>query len=137
MTKVLLEDLQGDMHDLAAVIGVENTLELCSLFAGDNIYIPLNEKEVNGDIKELQEILGEETYEKLQMNFGGTTIYFPTKNTVLREYIGKRVREEYDGTNRRRLMREYGLTKNSFYRIIEGTEKAVPVDDRQLTIFEL
>lgn len=137
MMKVLLEDLQGDMHDLASVIGVENTLELCSLFAGDNIYIPLNEKEVNGDIKELQEILGAETYEKLQMNFGGTTIYFPTKNTVLREYIGKRVREEYDGTNRRRLMREYGLTKNSFYRIIEGTEKAVLVDDRQLTIFDL
>ena len=137
MTYVLLEDLQGDMHDLASVIGVEYTLELCSLFAGDNIYIPLNEKEVNGDIKELQEILGEDTYEKLQMNFGGTTIYFPTKNTVLREYISKRVREEYDGTNRRRLMREYGLTKNSFYRIIEGTEKAMFVDDKQLTIFDL
>ncbi len=137
MKGVTLEDLKGDMHDLASAIGVEETLELCSLFAGDNLYIPLAEREESGDIKELKEILGSESYERLQMSFGGTTLYFPTRSTVLREYITKRVQEEYDGTNRRRLMRQYNLTKNSFYRMIEGTEKAVLVDDKQLTIFDL
>ena len=35
-----LRDLKGDMHDLAATIGVETTFKLCTLFGGDNIYIP-------------------------------------------------------------------------------------------------
>lgn len=134
---VTLEDLKGDMHDLAAAIGVDETLELCRLFAGDNIYIPLTGREESEDTKEMQEILGMERYRRLQDAFGGTTIYFPTKSTVLRDYITKQVQQEYDGTNRRRLMRQYNLTKNSFYRMIEGTEKAVLVDDKQLTIFDL
>ncbi len=136
MSEVTLADLKGDMYELAVSIGVEQTLELCSLFAGDNIYIPLSGKEINGDILELKEILGQELFERMQMTFGGTTIYFPTKSTVLRGYITKRIREEYDGTNRRRLMREYGLTKNSFYRIIEGTEKETLADEQQLSIFD-
>ena len=131
---VTLDDLKGDMHDLAAAIGVDETLELCSLFAGDNIYIPLTGREENEDTKEMQEILGKETYERMQAAFGGTTIYFPTSSTVLREYIKKQVQKEYDGTNRRRLMRAYNLTKNSFYRMIENAEKET--DELQMTLYD-
>lgn len=137
MTEVRLEDLRGEMRELAAVIGVEQTLELCSLFAGDNLYIPTDGKELNGDIKELREVLGEEIYSSLQLYFGGGTIYFPTKSTVLKEYIARKIRSEYDGTNRRRLMREYGLTKNSFYRLLEGMESTEEKDDTQMTLFDL
>lgn len=137
MTDIRLEDLRGEMRELAAVIGVEQTLELCSLFAGDNLYIPTDGKELNGDIKELREVLGEEIYSSLQLYFGGGTIYFPTKSTVLKEYIARKIRSEYDGTNRRRLMREYGLTKNSFYRLLEGMESTEEKDDTQMTLFDL
>lgn len=137
MKEVRLEDLRGEMRELAAVIGVEQTLELCSLFAGDNLYIPASGKEINGDIGELKNILGSETFHALQMSFAGMTIYFPTRTTVLREYISKKIKEEYDGTNRRRLMREYGLTKNSFYRLLEGTEQSILADKNQLTLFDL
>ena len=124
MSEVTLADLKGDMYELAISIGVEQTLELCSLFAGDNIYIPLSGKEINGDILELKEILGQELFESNADDFWRHTMTdFPTKSTVLRGYITKRIREEYDGTNRRRLMREYGLTKNSFYRIMERRKK--------------
>ena len=139
MKGVTLEDLKGDMHDLALVIGVKKTLELCSLFAGDNLYIPLARREEGGDIKELKEILGPEGYERLQLSFGGVTLYFPTTPTVLRQHITRRVQEEYNGCNRRRLMRKYNLTKNSFYRMIEGTEKAGSMEDEdgmQMNIFD-
>ena len=126
-----LRDLKGDMHDLAATIGVETTFKLCTLFGGDNIYIPRLGGEEDGDIKEIREILGEYKYQRLIASFGGATLYFPTKNTILREHIARSVKEEYDGSNRRELMRKYGLTKTGFYRIVEGTEKAGPDDTQQ------
>lgn len=137
MKDIRLEDLRGEMRELAAVIGVEQTLELCSLFAGDNLYIPAAGKEMNGDIQELCDILGIETFLKMQMSFAGMTIYFPTMTTVLREYISKKIKKEYDGANRRRLMREYGLTKNSFYRILEDAGSQVKADENQMTLFDL
>ncbi len=131
-----LRDLKGDMHELAAAIGIRATLELCTLFGGDNIYIPRLGREEDGDIKEIREILGEESYQRLIVSFGGATLYFPTKSNVLRGYIARRVREEYNGRNRRELMRKYSLTKTGFYRIMEGAEKELPEDDGQMNIYD-
>ena len=135
---ITADDLQGDMQERAELLGVDRVLELCQLFGGDNLYIPIGE-EVTADIKELQEILGLEAYKGLQMRYCGTVIYFPRQQTVMREYVAKKVREEYDGTNRRRLMRKYNLTKNSFYRILEGKDgprKNFKEDENQMTLFD-
>lgn len=136
---ITVDDLQGDMQELAELVGVDQVLELCQLFGGDNLYIPINGERMSDDVKELQEILGAERYEKLQRRCCGTVIYFPMQQTVMREYVAKMVRSEYDGTNRRRLMRKYNLTKNSFYRILEdeGREKKTShEDENQLTLFD-
>lgn len=139
MQGITSDDLQGDMQELAELLGVDQVLELCQLFGGDNLYIPISGERMNDDIKELQEILGAKNYRELQMRYCGTVIYFPMQQTVLREFVSKKVREEYDGTNRRRLMREYGLTKNSFYRILEGKDgprKNFKEDENQMTLFD-
>lgn len=139
MQGITSDDLQGDMQELAELLGVDQVLELCQLFGGDNLYIPISGECVNDDIKELQEILGAKNYKALQMRYCGTVIYFPMQQTVLREFVAKKVREEYDGTNRRRLMRKYNLTKNSFYRILDGKDgpkKAVKEDENQMTLFD-
>lgn len=135
---ITVDDLQGDMQELAELVGVDQVLELCQLYGGDNLYIPIGD-DVTADVKELQEILGSEAYREVQMRYCGTVIYFPRQQTVMREYVAKKVREEYDGTNRRRLMRKYNLTKNSFYRILEGKEgrsKMAHEDENQLTLFD-
>lgn len=135
---VTVADLRGDMGMLAELLGVEAVIELCSLFGGDNLYIPLGEEKTE-DMEELKLILGDLEYQKLKQRCGGAVIYFPKTETLLKEYITKQVRKAYDGTNRRRLMREYHLTKNTFYRIIQGDQEKnsrIFFDDHQLTLFD-
>ena len=91
MSEVTLADLKGDMYELAISIGVEQTLELCSLFAGDNIYIPLSGKEINGDILELKEILGQELFERMQMTLAARLFTSPPKV----QYCGDTLPSEY------------------------------------------
>lgn len=139
MDGVTAADLSGEMGELAELLGVDVVLELCQLFGGDNLYIPIGDEHISDDIKELQEIVGVEKYRELQMRYCGTVLYFPLQQTVLRDYIAQRVRREYDGTNRRRLMRQYNLTKNSFYRIIEGGDgqkHSAKVNANQLTLYD-
>lgn len=136
MTDIRLDDLQGEIRQLAELLGIEQALELCQLFGGDNIYIPIDCNEAVGeDIKELAEVLGAEQYEKLWRWYRGTILYFPMEQTVLKQYIARKIHEEYDGTNRRRLMRLYGLSKSRFYQII-NSRKPLKNDDRQLTIMD-
>ena len=137
MDGVTAADLSGEMGELAELLGVDVVLELCQLFGGDNLYIPIRDERMSDDVRELQAILGAERYEKLRKHCCGTIIYFPMQQSVLREYIAQKVRSEYDGTNRRRLMRQYNLTKNSFYRIMEGIQgKKQPEDENQLTLYD-
>ncbi len=135
MTDIMLEDLQGEIRELAELLSIKQALELCRLFGGDNIYIPIYNERMGEDAKELQEILGEADYRKVQNCYSGTAIYFPTMQTAIKQYTIRKVREEYDGTNRRYLMRKYKLTKNRFSQII-GNKKPLQADERQLTIMD-
>jgi hypothetical protein len=137
-----LDDLKGEMRDIAQVIGIEAVVELCGLFGGDNIYIPLDVEEKakkTGDIKEMIEAIGEEKYQLLRFYYGGTNIYFQKKENLLKNYIEKKVKEEYNGDNRRKLMQKYNISKVRFYNIINGNSGSCRIksNDNQLTLFDL
>ncbi len=137
MKGITRADLSGEMGELAELLGVDVVLKLCQLYGGDNLYIPVNGERMSDDMREMQEIIGAVYYEQMQKRYCGNIIYFPLPQTALKEFIASRVRCEYDGTNRRRLMRKYNLTKNSFYRIIENKQKEkLPEDDKQLTLYD-
>ena len=66
MTDIMLEDLQGEIRELAELLSIKQALELCRLFGGDNIYIPIYNERMGEDAKELQEILEKQTIEKFK-----------------------------------------------------------------------
>lgn len=132
---VRLDDLTGEIRELAEILTIRQALELCRLFGGDNIYIPIYSERMSEDAKELQEILGEKDFERIRKCYSGTAVYFPTMQTALKRYVIRKVREEYNGTNRRYLMRKYKLTKNRFSQIIEN-KKRLKADSSQLTIMD-
>lgn len=139
---LVLDDLKGEMKDIAQVIGIEAIVELCELFGGDNIYIPLDAEdkaEKNGDIKEMVEAIGAEKYKLLKFYYGGTNIYFQKKENLLKNYIEKKVKEEYNGSNRRKIMQKYNISKVRFYNIINGdsTCKDNKVNRDQITLLDL
>lgn len=139
MEGLTLADLRGDMQDLGVLLGIDTVLMLCSLFGGDNIYIPLGDDEGTEDIEELKMVLGHENYQRIKHRYRGSILYFPKQETLLKDYTSKKVRSEYDGNNRRQLMRKYHLTKNSFYRIIDNDGKnslEKNQDDGQMSIFD-
>lgn len=80
---------------------------------------------LNPIYKELAGNIGIENMMKLYSSYKGTQIFFPG-GLYSSEYIHERMREEYDGTNAKRLAQKYGCSIRTVWRIVK---KEPPKDD--------
>lgn len=81
---IKLDNLPVSLQAIAEVIGIEQTLKLCSELGGEQFYIP-------------------------KLN-----------NLISVENRNKKIAEEYDGHNARKLARKYGITSRQLYYIIKN-----------------
>lgn len=62
----------------------------------------------------------------------GVGFYFPKLDTVLAEIRNKRIREEFNGSNHKKLAIKYGVTERWVYDILAGNN----IDESQCSLFE-
>jgi len=46
---VLMEDILYNLHTMADIVGVEKFLQICKMYGGSSIYIPVYNKVIMGD----------------------------------------------------------------------------------------
>nr|DAZ25998.1 MAG TPA: Mor transcription activator family [Caudoviricetes sp.] len=86
----------------------------------------------------IAEICGVEDTIQLAKIFSGEQVYFPKYDTVYRPLRDKKIIEEFDGYNFKRLAKKYGLTENAIRKICAdniNTQRNKPLEG-QTTIFD-
>ena len=69
---------------------------------------------------DISEAIGMDNLVSLSEVFGGTAIYIPTKKVLFKNFIYRRVFEEYNGGNMLSLCSKYDLSRSTVYRIINN-----------------
>jgi len=79
---------------------------------------------------ELTAIVGGDTALKLCLNLGGTGIYFPKLDALLRNIRNRKIKNDFDGSNHRRLALQYNLSEKTVREILNNDG-----DHRQDSLF--
>lgn len=77
----------------------------------------------DGVCKCIAEEIGTDNLLKLAVLVGGSTFYMPQAESILRPLRNQKIREEYNGYNIEELVKKYGVTQRSVYKIIQ--DKAI------------
>lgn len=100
----------------------------------------MNEKELikTMDIKklpnewgEMAQTIGLDAYIDLVKHYGGSQLYIPTLKMVLMDEILKRIISEYNGFNKKELIRKYGISEATFYRAIRSRGTKSNLSDKE------
>ncbi len=75
-------------------------------------------EQLNGAYSELADILGVDAVIKIHSKYRGTQIFFPVE-LFSRDFIAKKITEEYNGHNVRELAIKYGYTEKWIRKIIK------------------
>ena len=46
---VIMEDIPYNLHTMVDIVGIENFLQICKMYGGSSIYIPVYSKMIMGD----------------------------------------------------------------------------------------
>lgn len=71
----------------------------------------------NTTLAELAELVGLETMLRIVETYSGSVIYIPKADSVIGSIRDRHIREEYDGTNSRRLAIKYNVSESWVFRI--------------------
>ncbi len=80
----------------------------------------------------IAQTIGVENTVKMAEVVQGVGFYFPKLDTVLAEIRNKRIKEEFNGSNYKKLALKYGITERWVYEILSGNN----VDENQCSLFE-
>ena len=47
--KILMDDIPYDLHTMVDIVGTDDFLEICKMYGGSNVYIPVHRKMVMGE----------------------------------------------------------------------------------------
>lgn len=73
----------------------------------------------DGICKSIAEEIGVDNLLKLAVLVGGSTFYMPQAKNILRPLRDQKIREEYNGYNVEELVKKYGVTQRSVYKIAQ------------------
>lgn len=73
---------------------------------------------VNEEQRQLIDCIGIENYKKIVLEFGGQYIYIPKSETISRELRDREIKEQFDGSNYRKIANKYNLSVGQVRRII-------------------
>lgn len=77
----------------------------------------------NETMADLAELIGIEAMMKIVETFSGSMLYIPKVESVLAPIRDRHIREEFDGTNSRRLALRYNVSESWVFRV--ANEKQV------------
>lgn len=92
---------------------------------------------LDGDQYDLAECIGLEAYVKLVRTFAGSHLNVPMSKSITTEIRNRKINEEFDGDNQKKLAKKYGLSEMSIYRITADKLQEIkekPIDG-QLKMF--
>lgn len=69
---------------------------------------------------DIAHVIGIKSLLALAGEYGGLSLYLPTKKELLKRYIYRKIKAEYNGENKRFLSRKYNVSESTIYRIIKN-----------------
>lgn len=88
----------------------------------------VDSKDLNGIYKEFAEVLGFEVTQLIFKYFKGLQVTFPTK-LLSKNYVEKKVVEEYDGSNTKELARKYNYSERWVRRVLKESREGKKIFD--------
>lgn len=76
-----------------------------------------------GEQRELAETIGLDAYKKLVKNFGGSHLYIPKAETVLKNIRNAEILKKFNGSNHKKLSREYNISENTVRNILQNLDR--------------
>lgn len=71
---------------------------------------------------DLAELIGIEAMMKIVETFSGSMLYIPKVESVLAPIRDRHIREEFDGTNSRRLALRYNVSESWVFRVVNENQ---------------
>lgn len=68
--------------------------------------------------RQYAEVIGIDNLLKLSDMYGGTSIYIPQRRELMKNRIYNAVYREFDGGNVDQLVKKYGVSKSTIYKIV-------------------
>lgn len=72
----------------------------------------------NQTLQELVELIGMDGMLRLVESYSGMVIYVPKLDSVIKMVRDRHIREEFDGTNSRKLALRYDVSESWVYRVV-------------------
>ena len=83
-----------------------------------NILKEITQEDLSETHWEISEAIGLNNLVSLSEILGGTSVYIPTKKVLFKNFIYRKVFEEYNGDNTPALCNKYDLSMSTIYRIV-------------------
>ena len=80
----------------------------------------LTYNDLDEDDQQLADLIGLENFKKFVDTYGGTHYSVKRPETLCIEIRNRQIRQEFDGSNHKKLAVKYGLTEVSIYRIVSN-----------------
>ncbi len=141
LSELTIEDLRGDYAELAAVVGLEQTVRIAEELGGAPLVLPHIEgirhpDQLRSGYLDLFPILGLELTDQVAQALGGGQLYLPQARHILLAAKERYVQKHDRVQNRRELARETRLSLRHVYRICAGkTSLRREVDSRQMALY--
>ncbi|MEO5364032.1 MAG: hypothetical protein H7838_10485 [Magnetococcus sp. DMHC-8] len=111
-------DLPESLRDMAAILGLETTLQVVKAHGGTRLFIPKKAKTQH----HLANLLGLEQARLLSGHFGGESVTIPRMASAMRTRRNREIVRRYDaGDSVRMLAHAYSLTDRQIYTILSST----------------
>lgn len=80
---------------------------------------PLQLEDLQEQHRQYAQIIGIDNLLKLADEYGGTSIYIPQRRELEKNRIYNQIYREFDGSNMDQLIRRYGVSKSTIYKIVQ------------------
>ena len=77
--------------------------------------------DLNEEQKQLLEVVGLEVFKKLIHEYSGRSLYIPQKQKLEVAFRNKKIIQEFDGSNYKKLARKYNITETWVRKIIKDS----------------
>lgn len=106
-------------------------------FRGEQIRFKKNCGSIMEEYREFVKIIGKEKTVMLVKMFSGEPVYFPKIKRTCLQKVWQLIKDDFDGSNYKKLSKKYGYCERHIRRIVKNTRRETPRDERQISISDI
>jgi len=117
MSKIKIDMLNDTYYRIAELIGIENTVRLSEVLAGQQISIT-KIYDIDNDYNEIVDCIGKPNTVKIIKAFSGERVYFGSMKNALKKQLYEEIHRNFTGYNYKELSAKYGYCQRHIRQIL-------------------